>query len=129
MNKSKRTVPFNQFFGNGLIITDFRVFLNKSTVSSPDRDYRVASLEIQLNGSFWVTDIKIFDKRENPGVWYIKRPGNWIKTDACPEGRQRDHVRMTSEQFATLRTYCYERIDEAQDEAFGPREDSAVEAD
>lgn len=120
--KPKRTVPFNQFFGNRLVITDFRVYLNKSTTCKEDRDYRVASLEIQLNGSFWVTDIKVFDKTEDPGVWYIKLPGNWIKTDACPEGRQRDHVRMTHDQFATLRTYCYERIDEAMDEAFGPAE-------
>jgi hypothetical protein len=114
----KRTSKTNQFFGNGLIITDCKVWLNNSQ-DTPDegKDYRVATLAIQLNGSLWVNNIKVFDKASDSGVWFIKLPGSFIKTKANPDGKQFDHVRMTGEQFATIRNYCYDRVDEAQAEA------------
>jgi hypothetical protein len=113
----KRTIKNNQFFGNGLTITDCKVWLNNSDEAPEGRDYRIATISINLNDSFWVNNIKVFEKSDDPGVWYIKLPGSFLKTKKNPEGKQFDHVRMTQEQFATLRNYCYDRVDEAQKDA------------
>jgi len=112
----QRTNKHNQFFGNGLIITDSKIRLNKSTEPAKEgQDYRVATLSLQINGSLWINNVKVFDKTSDPGTWYIKLPGSFRRTQKNPEGRQFDHVRMSQDQFAILRNYCYDRVDEAQD--------------
>ena len=112
----QRTNKHNQFFGNGLIITDSKIWLNKSTEPAKEgQDYRVATLSLQINGSLWINNVKVFDKTSDPGTWYIKLPGSFLRTQKNPEGRPFDHVRMSQDQFAILRNYCYDRVDEAQD--------------
>lgn len=114
----QRTNKNNQFFGNGLIITDSKIWLNKSTSPVKEgQDYRIATLSLQMNGSLWINNVKVFEKTSDPGTWYIKLPGSFLRTQRNPEGKQFDHVRMSHEQFAILRNYCYDRVDEAQDEA------------
>lgn len=119
----KRTIKRGQTFFNGLVITDCKVWLNKSTTSKEGQDYRVATLSIQLNESLWINNVKVFDKNSDPGTWYIKLPGSFLRTVKNPEGKPFDHVRMSPEQFATLRNYCYDRVDEAQAEAGVPEAD------
>lgn len=114
----QRTNKNNQFFGNGLIITDSKIWLNKSTSPVKEgQDYRVATLSLQMNGSLWINNVKVFEKTADPGTWYIKLPGSFLRTQRNPEGKQFDHVRMSQEQFAILRNYCYDRVDEALDGA------------
>lgn len=122
----KRTIKNNQFFGNGLTITDCKVWLNKADEAKEGQDYRIATLSIQLNGSIWLNNFKVFERREDTKTWYIKLPGGFMKTRKNPEGRPFDHVRVTQEQFATLRNYCYDRVDEAfdQEPSQGPDEES-----
>lgn len=123
----KRTNKTNQFFGNGLMITDSKTWLNRSDEAPEGRDYRIATLSIQINDSLWINNIKVFEKSEDTGVWYIKLPGSFLKTQKNPEGKAFDHVRMMQEQFATLRNYCYDRVDEAQAEGSESQVDSEVE--
>jgi len=111
-----RTNKHNQFFYNGLIITDSKVWINKSTTAPKEgQDLRISTLSIQLNGCLWINNVKVFEKASDPGTWYIKLPGSWLRTQRNPEGKPFDHVRMSPEQFATLRNYCYDRTDEALD--------------
>lgn len=120
----QRTNKNNQFFGNGLIITDSKIWLNKSTSPVKEgQDYRVATLSLQMNGSLWINNVKVFEKTADPGTWYIKLPGSFLRTQRNPEGKQFDHVRMSQEQFAILRNYCYDRVDEAQDNADSDADD------
>lgn len=126
--KMKRTNKSNQFFGNGLIITDCKVWMNRSDEAPEGRDYRIATVSILLNDSIWINNIKVFEKSEDTGTWYIKLPGSFLKTQKNPEGKAFDHVRMTQDQFATLRNYCYDRVDEVM-KANESTEDSEVEQD
>lgn len=125
----KRTIKKGQFFGNGLIITDCKLWLNKSNEAPEGRDYRIATISICLNESLWINNVKVFDKSEDSGVWYIKLPGSYIKNEKNPDGKPFDHIRVTQEQFATLRNYCYDRVDEAQKEANAPIDGDDSEQD
>lgn len=110
----QRTNKNNQFFGHGLIITDCRVWLNRNDTAPEGRDYRIATLSICINDSLWVNNIKVFDRATDSGTWYIKLPGSFIRTEQKPNGKAFDHVRVTQEQFAILRSYAYDRVEEAQ---------------
>lgn len=128
----QRTNKNNQFFDNGLIITDSKIWLNKSTSPVKEgQDYRVATLSLQMNGSLWINNVKVFEKPDPKDakavVWYIKLPGSFLRTQRNPKGKQFDHVRMSQEQFAILRNYCYDRVDEAQDSADSEADDDHPE--
>lgn len=117
----KRTTKDYQFFGEGLIITDSKIWLNKSDECPEGKDYRVATLSIQLNNSLWLNNVKIFENSDETKPQYrIQLPGSYIKTRKDPEGKWFDHVRMSNDQFATLRNYCYDRLREAQEAGLEP---------
>lgn len=104
-------------FENHLIITDSEVYLNKSDEFPEKGDYRVATLNIQFNDSIWFCSVKVMERDDEDQSWYIQLPGSFRKTEKHPEGRRFDHVKVTNAQFNILRTYCYDRVKEAQEDA------------
>lgn len=112
MTNTSKTLKNNQFFMNGLIITDSKVYLNRSNeMPEAGRDYRIATLTIEINSSMSINNVKVFRKED--GQWYIELPGSFRRNQQFPEGRRYDDVRMTAAQFAIFRNYCYDRINEA----------------
>lgn len=107
-----KTIKNGQFFLNGLIITDSKVYLNRSNeMPAEGRDYRVATLTIEVNDSLCINNVKVFRKED--GQWYIELPGSFRRNIEFPDGKRYDDIRMNSAQFTIFRNYCYDRVNEA----------------
>lgn len=117
-----KTYRNNHFIGNNQTITGCIVRMNHTERVYGDRDYRVANIEICLNGSVQddvnsgmkISNIKIFSRDED-NSWYIQLPGSFRRTKKFPDGKRFDDVRFTDGQFAQVRHYCYDRVNEELD--------------
>lgn len=122
MHNKYKTYRNNHFIGNNQTITACVVRLNNEPRTYGNGDYRVATIEICLNGAvpgdinsgFKLTSVKVF-ARDSDDSWYIQLPGSFRKTKKYPEGKRFDNVRFTGGQFGSLRSYCYDRTDEELD--------------
>jgi len=98
--------------------------MNRTERIYGDRDYRVANIEICLNGSvpgdvnsgLKISNIKVFS-RDSDDSWYIQLPGSFRITKKYPEGKRFDDVRFAEGQFGSLRNYIYDRTNEELDKA------------